>query len=72
MHYSTCLAAMNHEVGNLTGADNEEGRDTCMAHIQNNNMDTYTRADNEEGRDSCRAHIQNNNMDAAKNGMVQI
>ena len=56
----------------LTRADNEEERDTCRAHIQNNNMDTYTSADNEEGRDSCRAHIQNNNMDAAKTGMIQI
>jgi hypothetical protein len=72
MCYYICLAAMNHEVGTLTRADNEEERDTYRAHIQNNNMDTYTSADNEEGRDSCRAHIQNNNMDAAKNGMIKI
>jgi hypothetical protein len=57
MCYSICLAAMNHEVGTLTRADNEEGRDTCRAHIQNNNMDTLTKADNEEERDTCRAHI---------------
>jgi hypothetical protein len=57
MCYSICLVAMNHEVGTLTRADNEEGRDTCRAHIQNNNMDTLTKADNEEERDTCRAHI---------------